>query len=394
MTTEKWITKDYIFAWVASFLTSINFLLLMVSTSGYAINTFGASTALAGATTSVYVFAAIITRVITGRIIFSVGCIRCLIIGYVSSFMISLCYFFAKSLGMLIAIRILHGFSLGIASTTIFTIASVLIPKGRSGIGMGFFSMSTTLGTAIGPFLAAALTRSGNYTFLFLTIAIVALLDILLIPFIKLKNANIPEPGIVAKPPKGLAGVFDTRSLPIALICGIAYCTYGCIVTFLSVSSKISNLENAAAYFFMLYAAGIITTRPIVGRSFDRRGENPIMYTGLAVYAVGTLLTGLSNNGAMLLIAAFLSGAGMGGLQSATLSIGVKYSSPERLGMVNSTYYIFLDIGITIGPIVGGFLVPLIGYSGIYMLGMPISLLGIILYYFIHGRSHRKAVLM
>ncbi len=382
MKREKWITKDYIVAWLASFLISINFYLLMVSTSGYAMGAFGASSALAGATTSIYVFAAIITRAITGRIIFRAGCIRCLIIGFVSSLIISLCYFFANSIGTLIAIRILHGLSLGVASTTIFTIAPVLIPKNRTGMGMGFFSISTTLGTAIGPFLAVALTRSGSYTSLFITTAAVALMDVLLIPFIKLKNAYLPEPDSIVKPPKGLGGIFDINSMPIALICGMAYSAYGCIVTFLSVSSKSSGVGNAAAYFFILYAAGILTTRPIVGRGFDRYGENPIMYTGLAVYAVGMLLTGLASKGVILLIAAFLGGTGMGAIQSATLSIGVKYASPERLGMVNSTYYIFLDLGLTIGPIVGGLLVPFIGYSGTYMLGMPISLFGIILYFY------------
>jgi MFS family permease len=152
-------------------------------------------------------------------------------------------------------------------------------------------------------------------------------------------------------------------------------------------------LENATAYFFILYAAGMLVSRPLAGRSFDRRGENPIMYAGLAVFSVGMLLTGLAPNGAVLLIAAFLAGAGMGSVQSTTLSIGVKYALPERLGMANSTYYIFLDIGLTIGPIVGGLLVPFIGYSGTYILGMPIALFGLVLYYFIHGRRHKTAAL-
>jgi len=391
MVKEKWVTRDYLVAWAASFLISANFYLGMVSTSGYAIDSFGASSALAGFAASVYVFAAIFSRIIAGRHVFRVGCRRMLTIGLAGNVPLSLCYLFADSIWILVFIRILHGLLLGIASTSVYTIASVLIPKGKSGVGMGYFSLSATLATAVSPFLAAALTRAGSYTALFAVLTVIAVLDLCFIPFLRLKNANLPDPATLAKPPKGLAGILDTQMLPVALICGVAYSTYGCIVAFLSVSSRGTGLATAAAFFFIFYAAGILAARPFAGRCFDRYGENPVMYAGLAVYAAGLLLTGLAGSGPMLLLAAFLNGSGIGSVQAVTLSIGVKYAPPERLGMANSTYYIFLDAGLTVGPILGGLLVPFIGYAGIYMLGSPLALCGIVLYYFIHGRSHRRA---
>jgi MFS family permease len=393
MPDEKWISKDYIIAWIAMFLLSTDFYLCMVTTSGYAISTFGVSSAVAALSVSIAVCSAIITRVIVGRAIFRIGCIRALIIGFAANAVISVCYFFTASIGLLLAVRIIHGLCIGVASTAVFTVASVLIPKTKSGVGMGFFSLSTTLGTAIGPFIAVALTSSGSYKPLYIMTTIVTLLDVCLVLFIKLKTACIPEPDSITKPPKGLAAIIDTNMLPVALICGLVYTTYGCIVSFLAVSAKGTGLENAAAYFFVLYAAGTLITRPITGRVFDRHGENPMMYSGLAVFAVGMLLTGLATNGTMLLIAAFLNGAGMGAAMSVTLSIGAKYATPERLGMANATFYIFLDTGLTVGPIIGGLLVPFIGYTGTFTLGMPVALAGIVLYYFIHGRKHRHMTL-
>lgn len=391
MNDKKWISKDYVVAWVASFLLSLNFFILMVTTSGYAISSFGVSTALAGLSTSVVVLSAIFTRLIAGRIIFRIGCARTLAFGFVTCAVLTLCYAAANSIGLLIAVRLVHGLCLGVASTAIFTVGSVLIPKSKCGVGMGYFSLSTTLGTAVGPFLAAALTRTGSYTAVFILTLSVAVINALLIPFIKFEHAHLPELNSIAKPVKGLAGIIDTKTLPVALICGLAYITYGFIVSFLSVSSRGTVLENAAAYFFICYAAGILATRPFTGRIFDRRGENPMMYAGLAVFAVGMLLTGIAANGTLLLIAAFLDGVGMGAVTSVTLSIGVKYASAERLGMANATYYIFLDAGLTLGPIIGGLMVPLIGYTGTYALGTPVALGGIVLYYFIHGRLHRQA---
>jgi MFS family permease len=391
MSDVKWITRDFLIAWVMSFLLAATFYLFMVTTSGYAIGRFGASTALAGLSTSIAVLSAIVTRPITGRVIFRIGCIRTLTIGFVSSLLLSICYFFTSSIGVLIAVRIVHGLCIGVAGTSIFTVGSLLVPKNKSGIGMGLFSLSATIGVALGPFLATALSNTGNYIAIYTATATGAALDVCLIMFIRLKNVRLDAPGLTVKPAKGLARFMEPAILPAAVIAGLAYSVYGCIVAFLSVSTRGTGLEHAAAYFFILYAAGILCSRPITGRVFDRHGENPMMYAGLAILAAGMLLTGLARNGASLLAAAFLDGAGLGAVLSVTLSIGVKYTPPERLGMANSTYYIFLDAGLTAGPVLGGILVPYIGYAGIYALGMPVALFGILLYYIIHGRSHRPA---
>ena len=210
-----------------------------------------------------------------------------------------------------------------------------------------------------------------------------------LVPFIRLKGTCLPDPAKMPKPLRGLGGILDMKMLPVAVITGTVFASYGCVINFLPISSRGTGLETAASYFFILYAAGLLVSRPLSGRVFDRRGENPMMYLGLVLLSSGMLLTGLASSGPMLLLAAFLDGVGLGAIQTVTLSIGVKYAVPERLGMANSTFFITLDSGLTIGPVIGGLLVPLIGYAGTYVLGAPLALFGLALYYVIHGRRHR-----
>ena len=393
MQNEKWVSRDYIAAWVAMFLLSADFYLCMVTTSSYAIRSFGVSSVLAALSTSVAVLSAIITRVIFGRAIFRIGCVRVLIIGFAANAAVSGCYFLAGSYGALLAVRFLHGLCIGTASTAAFTVASVLVPKSKSGVGMGLFSLSTTLGAAVGPFLAAVLTRSGNYAPLFTLTTGATVLAAFIVLFIRLTASCLPEPGAAQKNARGLASIFDMKMLPVAVISGVAFATYGCVINFLPISSRGTSLETAASYFFILYAAGLLFSRPLAGRVFDRRGENPMMYAGLAFFSAGMMLTGLAQTGPMLLFAAFLNGVGLGAIQTVTLSIGVKYAAPERLGMANSTFFITLDTGLTVGPIIGGLLVPFIGYTGTYLLGLPVALLGLVLYFVIHGRHHRQILI-
>ena len=392
MAKEKWVSKDYVVAWIAMFLLSSDFYLCMVTTSSYAIGSFGVSSALAALSTSVAVFSAIITRVLVGRAIFRLGCRRTLIIGFIANAAISGCYFLTGSFGVLLAVRFVHGLCIGVASTAAFTVPSVLVPKSKSGVGMGLFSLSTTLGAAVGPFLASVLTRSGNYVPFYALTTAATILAAGLVPFIRLKGTCLPEPANAPKPLRGLEGILDMKMLPVAVITGTVFASYGCVINFLPISSRGTGLEAAASYFFILYAAGLLVSRPLSGRVFDRRGENPMMYLGLVLLSAGMLLTGLASSGLTLLAAAFLDGVGLGAIQTVTLSIGVKYAVPERLGMANSTFFITLDTGLTIGPVIGGLLVPLIGYAGTYVLGAPLALIGLALYYIIHGRRHRLAV--
>ena len=238
MTSEKWITKDYLLAWVAMFLLSADFYLCMVTTSSYAIGSFGVSSALAALSTSVAVFSAIIMRVIFGRAIFRIGCIRTLIIGFAANAAVSGCYFFTGSYGVLLAVRFFHGLCIGAASTAAFTVASVLVPKNKSGVGMGLFSLSTTLGAAVGPFLASVLTRSGSYETLYTLTTGATVLAAGLALFIRLKTTCLPVLENGRKSLRGLAGIFDMKMLPVAVISGVVFATYGCVINFLPLSSR------------------------------------------------------------------------------------------------------------------------------------------------------------
>ncbi len=61
-----------------------------------------------------------------------------------------LLYFFITSMLEFEAIRVVHGFAYGLASTAASTIVATIIPLKRQGEGIGYF----TLGVTIAPFSA------------------------------------------------------------------------------------------------------------------------------------------------------------------------------------------------------------------------------------------------
>ena len=65
------------------------------------------------------------------------------------------------------------------------------------------------------------------------------------------------------------------------------------------------------------------------------------------------LLTVMKNNAVMLLASCFLAG-GYGIMSSVCQSTAILLAGKEKRGLANSTYYIGLDLGMTLGPVIGG----------------------------------------
>lgn len=57
------------------------------------------------------------------------------------------------------------------------------------------------------------------------------------------------------------------------------------------------------------------------------------------------------------------------------------------MGLANSTYFMFCDVGMSIGPLLVGFMIPFTGYRGMYEVVTAIAFVCIPLYFLLHGRK-------
>lgn len=384
--TKLW-TREYVIITCVNFLVAMNFYLLMIIISEYAMNEFHASSSAAGFAASIFVIGALIARLLIGRYIAQVGYKRMLCVGAVANIVFTLIYFWANSVELLLATRFLHGAAFGIISTSAATIIADIVPKDRRGEGIGYYSLSQTLATAIGPFLGMFLSQYGNYHMIFAACTVAAAISTVIVPFISLRRMKLTGEQVKDMRSFKVGNFVESKAVPISIIALVIYVCYSSIVSFLTVYSKEIKLVDAAEFFFIVYAMVVLVSRPLVGKMFDKKGEHVIMYPAIAVFGVGMFLFSQSYWGIMLLFAAACIAFGLGAIQLSTQAIAVKVTLQHRMGLANSTYFMFCDVGMSIGPLLVGFMIPFTGYRGMYEVVTAIAFVCIPLYFLLHGRK-------
>ncbi|MEE3954669.1 MFS transporter [Peribacillus frigoritolerans] len=387
--TRLW-TKDFVIVSSINFFITLIFYLLMVTLAIYAVNELDASTSEAGLISGIFIIGTLIGRLFIGRFIDSIGRKKTLFIGLIFFTLTTILYFVDLGIGFLLVNRLIHGMAMGMASTATGTIVAQIIPPTRKGEGIGYYSMSATLATAIGPFIGLYMAQHTSFQVIFsfcLALGIISLITafFLYVPALKV-TAKVTES-------KGfkLSNFIEPKALPISIITLLLAFCYSSVLSFISFYAIEIDLVNTASFFFVVYAVAVLLSRPFSGPLMDRKGSNFIMYPAFIIFGIGLLLLSMTTNSFTLLAAGFLIGLGFGNMQSSSQAIAVKLTPPHRMGMATSTFFIMLDAGLGFGPYILGFIIPVTGYSTLYVILGVLVILTSVLYYFLHGKKEHTA---
>jgi len=386
-------TKDFIIVSSANFFLYLVFYLLLVTIAVYAVEQLHATESQAGLVTGIFIVGTLIGRLFIGRMITTIGNKKMLYLGLFFFILASSFYFINVGITFLLFIRFLHGIALGMASTATATIVAEIIPKARKGEGIGYYTMSITMATAIGPFIGIYMSQHTTYQMIFSFCLVLGVTSLLLAFF-----ANIP---VTEKPKKKektesvprlkFSDFIEPKALPIGIVVVIVSVGYSSILSFINFYAIEINLVDAASLFFVFYSAAILVSRPFTGRLMDKKGANWVMYPAFAFFGGGLLLLSMTEMSIPLLLSGVLMGLGYGNMQSTTQAVAVKVSEPHRVGLATSTYFIALDAGLGFGPYILGLMIPLTGYRGLYGIMGVMVLATTILYYFMHGKRESEA---
>lgn len=388
--SEKLWTKDFMLITLVNFLMYIIHYSLIVTITVFTIEEYQASEGMGGLAAGIFIIGMLFGRLYSGKYIDQWQPKYILMIGLVASIATVSLYFTIHSLVILMIVRFLHGIAFGISSTSTGAIASKIVPEARKGEGIGYYALSTTVASAIGPFVGILINQhfgfEMNFTFS-LGIIIAAFLIGLTIKKINVAPLAEQEHQKQPEAAKGLDKYLQREALPIALVAVFVGVAYASVLSFLTAYAQEINLVSVASFFFMVYAVSTLVSRPFTGKIFDRFGENKVMYPSFLCFIIGLGLLATATNGFLLLLSAVFIGLGYGTIIPSSQAIAVKAAPKEKIGLATSTFYMLADLGAGFAPFLLGMLIPLLGYRHLY-LTMGLLVIGItVLYYFLHGRK-------
>jgi MFS family permease len=388
MNKPKLWTKDFIAVSLVSLFFGLTFYLLLVIISVYTMDTFHSSPSAAGLAASIFLIGGIIARLFFGRWIERIGRRRMLFLGLILNLVMSVLYFVANSYLLLLIVRFFHGAVFGITMPVAIAIAANIIPDERRGEGMAYYlSLGGALGAAVGPFMGMFIIQHGSYNMIFMVCTVATAISLIFAYILSVPEIKLTEEQIQETKEFKFNRFFATKAIPISIVVGVIYFCYSSVITFLSAYSREINLIEIASFFFVVSSISILISRPFVGRLFDSKGENIVMYPAIIIFVAGLILLNQTHHGLTLMLAGVLIGIGIGNINSSGNTIAVKLVPPHQTGLAASTNLTAMDLGLGIGPFAFGIFVPLAGYRGVYLGAAIIAMVCLLLYYLLHGKK-------
>ncbi|AEB76398.1 major facilitator superfamily MFS_1 [Clostridium botulinum BKT015925] len=279
---------------------------------------------------------------------------------------------------MLLIIRGVQGFFWGFTSTGFGTIAADLIPCEKTGEGLGYYGISSTIAMAIGPSIALIIIKHGSFSKLFntgLVFGILALISLLFVKYDENINKKAKKNGKI-----NISDFFEKEVFWLASIMFFIAITFGAIISFIIIYGKQIAVTNPGK-FFSIYSTILLCIRPFAGKYFDKNGPVKIMALGFVGGILSFTLLFFAKGDILFDLAAICMGIMHGICAPSIIAMAINRVDDTRRGTANATILSAQDLGIGIGPMILGNLSNVIGLAGMYLVCAVIMIIPLVIFY-------------
>ncbi|MGC1195317.1 MAG: MFS transporter [Geitlerinemataceae cyanobacterium] len=339
-------------------------------------------------------------------------------------------YLFVKSIPLLIALRDFHGISIAAFTTAYSALVADISPPDRRGELIGYMSLVTPVGVAIGPAMGGFVQAAWGYSPLFLMASGLSALSLIgsLQVWEPPKSPDLRPLQASASPPdlrvSGMALIVESvfaglaigigwyfafdASLGLAAFMmlqgGIVYSflrqifsssdrlripamvmlivgtIFGSISTFMPLFIRASGIDFNPGWFYTAAALSSFTMRLIAGRASDRLGRGLFISIGLVCYGVAMTILATSQSSTAFLLAGSIEGAAAGITIPIVVALMSDRSTPEERGRIFSLCIGGFDLGIAIAGPVFGAMAPEIGLRNIFAIAAALAIFALAIF--------------
>ncbi len=191
------------------------------------------------------------------------------------------------------------------------------------------------------------------------------------------KGAGLAQAETIARRRWLILGVLVVGLLAIVIdntVLNVALKTIAEPVSHGGLGASQSQLEWAINSYTLVFA-GLLFTFGVVG---DGAGRKRMLIIGLALFGLASLLSAYSQNPTELILARAAMGLGGAAVMPQTLSIISNVFSPAERAKAIGIWASAVGIGVAIGPVLGGVLLAHFWWGSVFLINVPVTLVGVI----------------
>ncbi|MFC6163567.1 MFS transporter [Lactiplantibacillus dongliensis] len=356
-------TKDVKLVLAASFFFLMSPMLVNPIIAGFA-SSIGASSILAGIIAGLTNLTSLMLRPLAGNLTDRVPKYHLTFVGGFLLLIASLGYGLTDNIALIMICRVINGLGYTLCSVCMATWMANLLPPDRIGSGMGIYGLANALGMAVGPAVSVYLYQHYSYQSVFWLAAGFSLLLLAVIQFVG--NQGVPSLSYRANKTPGKLRLVQPKVIPVAIILMLFSLPYFATQTYIVSYIANRHFSVPASIFFPVYAIILLVMRLVLRDAFDHVPFKTFIWICLGFNLLGLIgLTDLSN-WFMLIVGAFGLAAGYGLMFSICQAKSLTLVPEADHGLANSTFYIGVDLGMSVGPMLAGVITTVLPWAWLY----------------------------
>lgn len=357
--------RSLYFLYAATFFIFINFNISHTITPLYILDV-GGTEFFSGLQSTLYFLTAVVLRFYFGPLADSKGNKLALFIGAIAFATAPLFFMLSDKVWYIILIRMYQAIGLAAYFSSAVSLASALAPREQLGKYIGFYRLVTMGTLMIGPTFAVRVIDLYNYEIYHIMGIIIGVFAIFFIYFIK-EPQSANEDGIVkaTAPPSNMLLLLKEKQLsPIYISIFVISIGYGLVLTFMAIFIQKFATDVNPGIFFTLFGLGSVVANLTVAALSDRKGRASVVYPCVLIMGLGIMiLYFLPVAHLVIYFGSVLVGFGYAGSMAVLISWIVDIINPARRTTALALQDSSIDIGIALGSLFFGVVIPIIGLS-------------------------------
>jgi len=381
-TTGSLFTRDFILGFLTAFFSAAALHSLTPTLPIY-LTKLGSNEREVGILVGTFAVASLISRLFVGGALQRYQAKRVMMFGTFLSVVSFVAAIIFRPFWPFFVIRFLQGITLASVDTAVLASIINVIPLVFRARALGYLMLAPSLGLALAAPLGMFVVNHYNFTVLFLLGAALSFCALIMSWKVREQQSAGAGSGDHAQS----FAFLDRKVIAPAITVFVQFFIWGGVMAFFPLYAIQCGVTNPGL-FFSATALMMVVGRMFGGKIMDTCDKEKFIAIFFPVVAVLLVTISLSKTLALFIVVGVFWGIGTAFFVPISMAYALEYAGSSS-GTAVGTFRMFQDLGLGVGPVAVGTVVPFTGYKGMFLCVALLSLVNLCYFHFYVRRRRR-----